>query len=159
MSYDLLVFDPEIAPRDRSDFMAWYSNLTKWEEKRDYNSPDGMTGNLPTFFERLRQEFPAMNGPLAYDFDQPEPKPLTFWQKLFGAKQPPAPEPFNEALVTDYTLAENAIYMAFAWSVSDQAYNRVFNIALSTGVGFFDVSAKNGAVLHDPGQFEDLLGL
>ncbi|WP_127112476.1 hypothetical protein [Shimia sediminis] len=160
MSYDLLVFDPKIAPRDRTDFMSWYGNLTKWEEQRDYNSPIGMTGNLPMFFEQLRQEFPPMNGPFAYEFDQAGPKPASFWQKLFRAKQPSTtPEPFNEALVTDYSLAENAIYMAFAWSVSDQAYNRVFNTALSTGVGFFDVSANNGAILHDAGQFEDLMGL
>lgn len=159
MSYDLLVFNPENVPRDRVAFMAWYRNLTKWKDQRDYNSPNGMTGNLPTFFESLRSEFPAMNGPFAYDFDQPEPKPPSFWQKVFGAKQTPVLEPFNEALVTDYTLAEDAIYMAFAWSVSDLAYNRVFNTALSTGVGFFDVSSTNGAILHDSGQFEDLIGL
>lgn len=159
MSYDLLVFDPEIAPRDRSDFMTWYGNLTKWEEQRDYNSSIGMTGNLPTFFERLREKFPAMNGPFAYDFDQVEPEPPSFWRKLWGGTQTPATEIFDESLVTDYTLAENAIYMAFAWSVSDRAYNRVFNAALSTGVGFFDVSANDGAILYDASQFEDLMGL
>lgn len=159
MSYYLLVFDPQIAPRDRADFMTWFDNLTKWEEQRDYDSPNGMTGNLPTFFERLRQEFPAMNGPFAIDFNQTEPKPPSFWQKLFGAKQPPDPESFDADMITDYCLAENAIYMAFSWYVSDQAYNCVFNTAYSTGVGFFNPSAENGVILHDPGQFEDLLGL
>jgi len=157
MSYDLLVFDPKMAPRDRTSFMTWYNDLTAWDERRDYNSPDGMTGNLPAFFESLRKEFPAMNGPFAYDFDQPEREPPSFWQKLFRAKQ--TPRPIDEALVTDYTLAENAIYLAFAWSVSDLAYNRVFNTALSKGVGFFDVSANDGVILHDAKQFEDVMGL
>ncbi|WOE74973.1 hypothetical protein [Alterisphingorhabdus coralli] len=163
MSYDLLVFDPNTAPRKRDEFMKWYESLTRWEEQRDYDSPQGMTGNLPLFFERMRQEFPPMNGPFAYAFDQAEDPNTTsstsLWKKLFGLKAKPAPEPFNEALVTDYSLAESAIYMAFAWSVSDKAYNRVFNNALSAGVGFFDVSADNGVILHDPGQFEDLMGL
>lgn len=159
MSYDLLVFNPEIAPRNRSDFMNWYNNLTKWEEQRDYNSPIGMTGNLPTFFEQLREEFPAMNGPFAYEFNQVEPKPPSFWRKFFKGTQTHKAETFDEALITDYTLAENAIYMAFARSVADRAFNRVFNTALSTGVGFFNVSANNGAIVHDAGQFEGLMGL
>lgn len=166
MSYDLLVFDPNIAPRDRDEFMTWYGNITKWEEDRDYNSPDGMTGNLPKFFDRIREEFPPMNDPFAYDFDESptlpvKEKPQGFLQKIFGQKKAVEPEKptFNEALVTDYTLAESAIYMAFAWSVSDQAFNRVVNAALSSEVGFFDVSANNGVILHDPKQFDDWMGL
>ncbi|MGH1417221.1 MAG: hypothetical protein ACRBB0_27310 [Pelagimonas sp.] len=166
MSYDLLVFDPAVAPRERTEFMVWYKQLVKWDEERDYNSPEGVTGNLHDFYEKLREEFPPMNGPDAYDFDQlstplPEPKPKGFLSKIFTSKTvSSAPPPaFDEALVTDYCIAKNAIYMAFAWSVSDQAYNRVFNTALTTGVGFFDVSADGGEILHDAGQFDDFMGL
>ena len=165
MSYDLLVFDPIAAPRGRTEFMIWYRQLVKWEEERDYNSPVGVTGNLHGFYEKMRAEFSPMNGPDAYDFDHPKPPPLEpkpqGGAKLFGSKTvisspPPA---FNEALVTDYCIAGNAIYLAFAWSVSDPAYNRVFNTTLTTGVGFFNVSADHGEILHDPGQFEDSMGL
>ncbi|WP_322891241.1 MULTISPECIES: hypothetical protein [unclassified Yoonia] len=166
MSYDLLVFDPAVAPRGRTEFMIWYNQLVKWNEDRDYNSPVGVTGNLREFYEVMRKEFPPMNGPDAYDFDQPSPpllesKPKGFLSKIFGSKAlssspPPA---FNEALVTDYCIAGNAIYIAFAWSVSDLAYNRVFNTALTTGVGFFNVSADSGEILHDLTQFEHFMGL
>lgn len=166
MSYDLMVFDPKVAPREHGEFMAWYRDLTQWKEDRDYNSPKGMTGNLTNFFDALRQEFPPMNSPHAYDFDAPakplfKPKKSTFWEKLSGSRKTKEnnPQDFNEALVTDYSLATSAIYMAFAWSVCDQAYNRVFNVALSTGVGFFNVSGNDSEILHDAKQFEDLMGL
>jgi len=161
-----MVFDPEFAPRERQKFMAWYSAVTKWGGERDYNSPENMTGNLRLFYDKLRAEFPPMNGPYAYDFDQPaqpifEQKPKGFWSNIFRkTPQPKRHEPaFNEAFVTDYTLAENAIYMCFAWSISEQAYNRVVNTALSTGVGFFNVSENDGEILHDAHQFDDLMGL
>lgn len=163
MSYDLLVFDPAVAPRERTEFMIWYEQLVKWEEDRDYNSPVGVTGNLKNFYENMREEFPPMNGPDAYDFDQPsppipEPKPkgIPLGSNTMSSSPPVA---FNEALISDYCIAGNAIYIAFAWSVSDLAYNRVFNTALTTGVGFFNVSANNGEILHDPGQFKDFMGL
>jgi hypothetical protein len=166
MSYDLLVFDPMFAPRERTEFMVWYRDLVQWKEDRDYNSPMGMSGKLNLFFDTIRDEFPAMNGPYAYDFiisnkSISEPKQKTLWEKIFSIRKTNEKiQPrFNEALVTDYCLATNAIYMCFAWSVADQAYNRVFNIALSTGVGFFNVSANDGEILHDAKQFEDFMGL
>lgn len=166
MSYDLLVFDPAVAPRERTEFMMWYRQLVKWEEDRDYNSPVGVTGNLNDFYEKLREEFPAMNGPYAYDYDQPnppipEPKPKRFLSKILGLKTNSSSPPvaFNEALVSDYCIAGNAIYITFSWSVADHAYNRVLNTALTTGVGFFNVSADEGEILHDPDQFEDFMGL
>lgn len=166
MSYDLLVFDPEFAPRGRPEFMAWYSEIIKWGDERDYNSPESMTGNLRLFYDKLRTEFPPMNGPYAYEFDQPtqplfEQKSKGFWSKIFkAAPQLERPEPaFDEAFVTDYSLAENAIYMGFAWSISGQAYNHVFNTALSAGVGFFNVSGNDGEILHDAHQFDDQRGL
>jgi len=159
MSYDLLVFDPQVAPVSRPAFMAWYGDLAKWEEARDYNSPEGMTGNLPQFYDRLRPVFPPMNGPFAFDFDTlVEDKP-SFWQRLFGGRQPgpEALKPFNESLVTDYSCATSGIYMSFAWSVAEQAYEEVVRTALETGVGFFDVSAADGVIAHTSEQLQALV--
>lgn len=162
MSYDLLVFNPEVAPRDRKEFMSWYQELTKWGEDRDYNSPDGLTGNLPAFYDTLRIHYPPMNGPHAHNLEPPQGTGLRtksgLWGKLFGTRPKPSlPAPkFNEAFVTDYCIAENAIYLAFAWSISAEAYSSVVSTAISTGVGFFDVSASNGQILHDREQLTDL---
>jgi hypothetical protein len=32
MSYDLMVFDPAAAPRERDDFLRWYDAQTEWTE-------------------------------------------------------------------------------------------------------------------------------
>ena len=75
MSYDLLVFDPKVAPwatlLNRTDFMRCYQELTKWSEPSDYNAPDGLSGNLREFYDRLRVFYPPMNGPDAKVFASP----------------------------------------------------------------------------------------
>ena len=30
MSYDLMVFDTKVAPRERTAFLTWYKQLVKW---------------------------------------------------------------------------------------------------------------------------------
>lgn len=156
-----MVFDPAIAPRDRGEFMAWYRAFTQWGEDRDYNAPEGMTGALPAFFEQLRADFPPMNGPFAVEVDPsqifaPPQKPPGFFGRLWGFKKasPIEPRPATTSYVTDYSLGQSAIYMAFSWSVADIARIRVIHTARITGVGFFDVSAHNGAIMHDEDQFE-----
>jgi len=39
MSYDLMVFDPTVAPRACKDFMAWYKQQTQWSEDHGYDDP------------------------------------------------------------------------------------------------------------------------
>jgi hypothetical protein len=34
-----MVFDPEVAPRNRVDFMKWYEAQTQWAEGYSYNDP------------------------------------------------------------------------------------------------------------------------
>jgi hypothetical protein len=162
MSYDLLVFDPEVAPRNRDEFILWYKDLTQWGENRNYNSSEGTSGNLKAFYDRLRVYYPPMNGPEAYVFEvSQEVEPRTnkgLFAKLFGSasKQPAPKAKFDERFVTDYSIAENAIYMGFAWAIGAEAYSDVVSAAIETGVGFFDVSANNGVIMHDRDQLETL---
>ncbi|MGH9353867.1 MAG: hypothetical protein ACRD2G_17180 [Terriglobia bacterium] len=39
MSYDLMVFGPTVAPRERDAFMAWYHVQTAWGEPHGYDDP------------------------------------------------------------------------------------------------------------------------
>ncbi|MEM1299054.1 MAG: hypothetical protein AAGH68_07210 [Pseudomonadota bacterium] len=161
MSYDLMVFDPAVAPRDRAAFMDWYGDVTKWSGGRDYQSPEGMSGNLRTFYDKLRQEFPPMNGPHAA-FSKPQPQPTGLIAKIMAKLQRPGDQSaldIDDRMITDYTFADNAIYMAFAWAVERKAYNRVVNVALDSNVGFFDVSADSGDILYEPDDFYELMGL
>jgi hypothetical protein len=158
MSYDLLVFDPDIAPRDREAFMIWYRDLTKWVDQRDYNSLDGTSENLCTFYNIMKTHFPPMNGREAYEFPVPPPPRSKFWTMIFGPRvhKIDPRQQLKEAYVTDYCIAKNAIYMAFASSIAADAYSAVVSTALKSGVGFFDVSAPSGAILHDPDELSRL---
>ena len=121
MSYDLLVFDPDAAPRDRESFMAWYDRQTEWSENHGYNDPSVSTPSLQGWFREMIQIFPPMNGPLAVASDASE--------------------------VTDYSIGQTVIYSAFAWSVAETAYRTMRELAVKHRVGFFDVSSDDGEIL------------
>ncbi len=121
MSYDLMVFDPNAPPPDREGFLKWYENQTQWSENHNYNNPDITTPELRAWFIEMINQYPAMNGPFASD-DIDNPK------------------------MSDYTVGESIIYVAFAWSQAESAYQVMFNSAKKHNIGFFDVSTANGEV-------------
>jgi hypothetical protein len=125
MSYDLMVFDPEAAPRDRDAFFDWYHRITKWDEGHDYNDPANTSPQLARWYRAMIPQFPAMNGPDGISDDDPA---------------------LDSGFVTGYTCARNAIYLDFRWSVAAEAYNATLSLAALHKVGFFDVSADDGAV-------------
>lgn len=116
-----MVFDPDVAPRDRAEFVSWYRAQTEWREDHGYNDPQVCSQALRTWFLHIIKDFPAMNGPYAAgDFDNPK--------------------------VTDYSVGRSVIYAAFAWSQAKSAYQTVFELARKYGVGFYDVSDAAGKV-------------
>jgi hypothetical protein len=120
MSYDLMVFDPKAAPPNRSGFMDWYRQQTKWGEGHRYDNPDISTPELRAWFLDIITRYPMMNGPYASEEDSPK--------------------------VTDYSVGRYVIYAAFAWSEAKQAHETMFSLAQKHRVGFFDVSTGNGGV-------------
>jgi hypothetical protein len=120
MSYDLMVFDPTAPPPDRSGFMDWYRQQTKWAEGHGYDNPEVSTPELRSWFLDMITHYPAMNGPHASEEDTSK--------------------------VTDYSVGRSVIYAAFAWSEAEPAFRTVFSLAQKHRVGFFDVSATNGGV-------------
>jgi hypothetical protein len=121
MSYDLMVFEPAAAPRDRESFMAWYQQQTKWSEGHSYNDPQVTSPKLQLWFQEMIQFFPAMNGPFASDRDTPE--------------------------VTDHCIGRNVIYSAFAWSVAEEAHAKMRELSIKHHVGFFNVSEVEGEIV------------
>ncbi len=123
MSYDLMVFEPTAAPADRAEFMKWYEEQTKWSEDHSYDDPSVASPGLQAWFKEMIQTFPPMNGPLANDNDVDNPR------------------------VTDHGIGRHVIYSAFAWSCSDEAFQKMRELAIKHHVGFFDVSTDNGEIL------------
>ena len=126
MSYDLMVFEPTVAPKERKDFMQWYAQQTEWAEGHSYQDHKVSTKALQAWFKEMIQHFPPMNGPLASD-DVDDPK------------------------VTDHCIGKHVIYSAFAWSVAEEAYPKMRELAIKHSVGFFDVSADDGEIFF-PGS-------
>jgi hypothetical protein len=121
MSYDLMVFDPLAAPRNREDFLSWYDAQTQWTEQHTYDDPKITTPALASWFAEMSRTFPPMNGPFASDdFDNP--------------------------MVTDYSVGQSLIYAAFAWSQAEAAFETVDRLAAKHAVGFFDVSGEEGII-------------
>ncbi|MEM7205791.1 MAG: hypothetical protein AAF628_36390 [Planctomycetota bacterium] len=121
MSYDLMVFDHDAAPRDRPGFMGWYDQQTEWSEDHSYDDPAVCGEPLRAWFLDIIVQFPAMNGPHASGQD-------------------------DDATVTDYSVGTKVIYAAFAWSQAEAARAAVLRLAERHRVGFFDASADVGGL-------------
>ncbi len=122
MSYDLAVFDPATAPKDRKEFLSWFQKQTEWKETHGYNDPNVATTALRSWFFDMVLDFPAMNGP-------------------FRNKHPE-----DYASVTDYAIGTALIYAAFAWSKTKEAYEATTRLAEKHGLGFFNVSSRRNDV-------------
>ena len=70
MSYDLMVFEKNAAPKNRKDFMEWYYNQTEWTEEHSYDDPSVTSNNLRNWFMEIIKKFPQMNGPFAPSDDE-----------------------------------------------------------------------------------------
>lgn len=126
MSYDMMVFDPSAAPREAAAFIAWFEKQAEWGENHEYEDPAVSSPALQAWFADMAREFPLMNGPLSNDDD-------------------------DRAEVTDYSIGRQVIYGAFAHSVAERAHGRVQDLAEQHGVGFFDVSADEAAIVFPDG--------
>ena len=132
MSYDLMVFRKQAAPKTRADFMKWYEEQTEWTEEHSYDDPANTSPELRNWFMEMIQTFPAMNGPFANDDD-------------------------NNPNVSDYCVGKDVIYVAFAWSLAEDAYKTMLKLAEKHGVGFFDASSDNGDILFpDNGKLKPI---
>lgn len=72
------------------------------------------------------QTFPVMNRPYAQDIDD---------------------DVNDDSYLTDYSVGKTVIYIGFAWSVAEEAYEKVIKLAQKHEVGFFDVSEEEGNIL------------
>lgn len=61
MSYDLMVFAPEVAPaKKRGPFLDWYDQQSEWEEAHDYDDAAVCTPALRAFYKELLLAFPPL---------------------------------------------------------------------------------------------------
>lgn len=122
MSYDLVVFDPDAAPKDHDAFLAWFDSHTE-AEPFDTIRSEFSTPKLRLWLEELLKTFPAMNGYYAaadQDVDDPH--------------------------LTDYGIDCSHINACFAWSLAESAYNAVMSLAEKHGIGVYEISDPEGKI-------------
>ena len=119
MSYDLLAFDPNVAPRDREAFKEWWAVQAQWGEDHGYNDPSVTTPELQRFYNSMTNEFRDI-GSLTDDEDV-------------------------DSKTADYSIGSSVIYVAFAWTEADTAYDKFRQFVEHSGVGFYEVSMDRGA--------------
>lgn len=124
-----MVFETTRAPAESEAFEAWYREQSQWAEDHEYNDPGVSSDALRSWMMDMIQIFPAMNGPLA-----------------------PEDDPEDDALLTDYCVGRDVIYVAFAWSKAELAYPTMFELAARHGVGFFNVSSSAGEIWRPDGE-------
>jgi hypothetical protein len=121
VSYDLVVFDPSSAPRNRVEFLDWFEKQSECDEPQRWDFPETRSPTLNAWLQEIIKTFPPRNVPFVHaDPDDP--------------------------LVTDYGLGRSVISAAFAWSQAKSAYRHVKELALKHKIGFFDLSGQDGDI-------------
>ncbi|MDH6371903.1 hypothetical protein M2444_003702 [Paenibacillus sp. PastF-3] len=127
MSYDLMAFETSKAPQERAAFMKWYEQQVQWSEDHAYSDPSVLSEALQRFYSELSEQFPNMN----------------VEDEIFEAME----EAGTDNRLTDYSLGTSVIYAAFAYSVADEAYTSMRELAIKHKVGFFDASSNEGDII------------
>lgn len=126
MSYDLMVFDPEAAPRDRAGFLRWYRAQVQWSEPHDYQDPARTFAPLAALYFDLAREFPDLRAIDSEGLDKADPR------------------------IAEYRFGCSILYIEFRWPVADPAFSTVSALAEKHRVGFFDVTADYHPMIRFP---------
>lgn len=136
MSYDLMVFNPKVAPQSEIEFLKWYDTQTEWNESHNYVDPIVASDNLKNWFNEIIKEFPALNGPFA----------------------PINAEDLESEYVADYTIGKDIVYVSFRWSVAEKAYSTMLELAEKHQVGFYDASGSGDILFpNHKGELDSIL--
>ena len=138
MSYDLMVFNPKIAPKSEPEFLEWYSQQTEWEENHSYDNPKVTSIELRNWFMEMIKEFPALNGPF---------QPTDIDDRIDN----------DDDTLTDHCIGKDVIYCGFRWSAAEKAYWKMLDLAQKHKVGFYNPSG-DGIIMfpNETGELESI---
>nr|WP_321452530.1 hypothetical protein [uncultured Carboxylicivirga sp.] len=120
MSYDLLVFKKEAAPRKWRDFMTWYKKQVQSAANHRMDITNSAI-ELHELYKEMRSVFP--------DEDN------AFNNNRYGKRY-----------INNCSIGKDIIYVGFTWAVAEEAFQKMIELAEKYSVGFFDVSSEDGSV-------------
>lgn len=131
MSCDLMVFSKKKRFNTYEKFIKWYDEVTEWKEDLDYDDYRHATPELQQWFLAMKDIVPPLNGEFA-----------TSSVELRKGE-------FQEA---DYSIGREAIYVAFAWSDAEKAYQLVKEKAKEFDLAIYDPSGDGRVIYPDGGE-------
>ena len=118
MSYDILVFDPAHAPKEREAYLQWWDAHDWSSEPHPHNDPAVTTPRLRAWFMDMIERFPALSGPHAGSRDQ---------------------------RTADYCIGCYLIYVAISFD-KQATHERAYELAGKHQLGFFEASSPDGEI-------------
>lgn len=128
-----MVFEKTNVPKTKGEFMKWFKAQVEWGEEHGYQTASVASSALQNWYCAMKNSFPSMNG-----VDAPTEEEFRDNDEL-------------EERLTEYCIGRDLIYASFAWSMADEAYELMKQLAQEHDVGFFDVGADNGDIILPDG--------
>lgn len=134
MSFDLILFDNTIAPKEKVQFINWTEEIMSWREDIDYNNPNNLVNpDLKSCFEELITLYPPLNGSLSPSDEE--------WDNAKWCEK-------WENKCTDYSIDKYLIYAAFAWSESNEAERTLKQLSKKYKIGYYGISTSGEIILN-----------
>ena len=114
-----MVFEPEAAPIDYAEFLAWFAEQMQCGEDHGYNDPAEVSERLRAWLREMLNVFPSGAGP----FYENEPADL------------------DEDSYSGYSIGREMIYVIFVPVKAEPARQTAFALAAKYGLGLFEPSS------------------
>jgi len=135
MSFDLMVFDPDVVPRDKKPFNAWFDqDSADMSQTGGYDSNRAERDEFHRFYEQMREVFTPFNGP----------------------DNVPLPDDASQIRILrtcGYTFQPHSLYMSFRWPAQDFARAACSTFSKELGLGFYHMSSPYPQVRFPDGRF------
>lgn len=125
MSFDLLIFERRKELQTSVDICEYLEQFTEYQEDTDYDSPNDSSAAIYRWAKKMFERFPPTNGPYAVTD-----------AVAYATEE-------SRKYFADYSIGKHAAYVAFAWSVSDEALAFARSIADEYGVGIYDPQSND----------------
>jgi hypothetical protein len=140
MSYDLMVFDTNSAPKSKAVFQTWYDRQVQWTEGHSYDDPKVCSPALTGWFDEMRLIFPPLNGPYALsdnEFDRRCKEDKNFESKL-----------------TDYSIGKSVIYVSTVGKEAMLAEETARRLADKHKIGLYNPQSGETIFFDDKRRFD-----
>ena len=114
--YDLMVFEPEVAPKDYDAFLAWFAEEMACDEGHAYNDSRVTSEKLRAWYRDMLLVFPSG----ADEFEEN------------------SPGDYEEDSYSGYSIGRHFIYVIFVPAMTETALRTTFDLATKHGLGLFE---------------------